>query len=523
MALVADFTKKDSKQHIVEGIAASSNLDRDKQIIDENFLKNNYKQWAEKYGNIRYLHQPRVVGKVLTCSDWDPVQKGFYITAKISDPDAWRQIEDGELNGFSIGIKNPVIVHDPQADRGRLIDGEVIETSIVDIPASYQADFQVIKSPVVATFDAELKEWKTVDQNDVIVAMLNDDDIDWINAMVDGFGIDDDDTAQFAKRYYSQKERNSMSEEDFAGPHRSFPIKDQEDVDNAARLIGHAKDPDAVKRRIIEIARRKGLKIPEAWKENANKTLDTSSGLQPYNLDGDDKKEEKTTVADENTPQVTSADSTKAAVDELRNVMEGMQTQLSEIRGVVEAMANQVDKDRDGDNDNLVRPEAQAANEIVEEPGKPVDSTGTNAPNAVEEANNDPLGLKNAIIEEVTKSVLAIMDEKFNTVTKSTVIDTDNIKGMIAGLQKSANELGEKLSQFNERLEVVENTAQPPKGITTTAVEKFANADTPDKTDESNLYAEAVKTVSAKYPNLSPALRKQRIDEEFAKLTGGNK
>ncbi len=46
---------------------------------------------------------------------------------------------------------------------------------------------------------------------------------------------------------------------------RRFPILDQNDVDSAAHLIGKASNPDAVKRRIIAIARRKGLSIPKAW------------------------------------------------------------------------------------------------------------------------------------------------------------------------------------------------------------------------------------------------------------------
>jgi hypothetical protein len=69
------------------------------------------------------------------------------------------------------------------------------------------------------------------------------------------------------RRYYSQKERESMDEEDFAGPHRSFPIKTQADVHNAARLIGHADNPDAVKAKIKAIAKRKGFSLPKEWQD----------------------------------------------------------------------------------------------------------------------------------------------------------------------------------------------------------------------------------------------------------------
>lgn len=62
-----------------------------------------------------------------------------------------------------------------------------------------------------------------------------------------------------------QSERDKMDASDFAGPDESFPIKTQADVDAAKSLIGKAKDPDAVKAKIIAIAKRKGLTIPKAW------------------------------------------------------------------------------------------------------------------------------------------------------------------------------------------------------------------------------------------------------------------
>lgn len=69
------------------------------------------------------------------------------------------------------------------------------------------------------------------------------------------------------QRSISQKERDALPDSDFAGPHESFPIRNQHDVDSAAKLIGHADDPEAVKRKIIEIAKRKGLSLPESWQD----------------------------------------------------------------------------------------------------------------------------------------------------------------------------------------------------------------------------------------------------------------
>jgi predicted outer membrane protein len=74
------------------------------------------------------------------------------------------------------------------------------------------------------------------------------------------------------ERYYSDKDRAKMPDSDFAGPHSSFPVRTQQDVFNAARLVGHADDPAAVKAAIIRIAKRKRFKLPDAWQEEEKPT-----------------------------------------------------------------------------------------------------------------------------------------------------------------------------------------------------------------------------------------------------------
>jgi len=68
-------------------------------------------------------------------------------------------------------------------------------------------------------------------------------------------------------RSLPQAERDKIADEDFAGPHHSFPIDTQAHLDAAAHLIGHADDPEALKKKAIAIARRKGLTLPKAWQE----------------------------------------------------------------------------------------------------------------------------------------------------------------------------------------------------------------------------------------------------------------
>lgn len=70
-----------------------------------------------------------------------------------------------------------------------------------------------------------------------------------------------------APGHYTKSDRESIPDEDFAGPHKSYPIVTQADVHDAAGLIGHADDPASVKARIKTIARRKGFALPAAWEQ----------------------------------------------------------------------------------------------------------------------------------------------------------------------------------------------------------------------------------------------------------------
>ena len=89
----------------------------------------------------------------------------------------------------------------------------------------------------------------------------------------------------------SAEERAQIPEDDFAGPHRSFPIRNQQDVEGAARLIGHAEDPDAVKAKIRAIAKRKGLTLPTSWTDDHDPDINPAPvDPRPLCADPDERK-----------------------------------------------------------------------------------------------------------------------------------------------------------------------------------------------------------------------------------------
>jgi hypothetical protein len=70
-----------------------------------------------------------------------------------------------------------------------------------------------------------------------------------------------------AARDFSEKERKQAADKGQARSDGSFPIKNAQDLKNAIRLAGNAKDPAAAKRHIISRAKALGLTslLPDTW------------------------------------------------------------------------------------------------------------------------------------------------------------------------------------------------------------------------------------------------------------------
>lgn len=85
----------------------------------------------------------------------------------------------------------------------------------------------------------------------------------------------------------TQAQRDKLRDADFGDPkNREYPILDQDDVDSAAHLIGDAEDPPAVKKRVVAIARRKGLTPPDAWTSGGSESKFTFS-VTRFSEDGE--------------------------------------------------------------------------------------------------------------------------------------------------------------------------------------------------------------------------------------------
>ena len=127
----------------VYGKATDDSVDIDQQICDGDWLDRAMPAWFKSGGNIREQHSNIAAG---VAKEYELKRDGHYITALVVDPVSVKKVETGVLKGFSIGIKNPRVTRDKVAANGRIVDGQIVEVSLVDRPANPNCQLLLAKS-----------------------------------------------------------------------------------------------------------------------------------------------------------------------------------------------------------------------------------------------------------------------------------------------------------------------------------------------------------------------------------------
>ena len=144
------FSKVDKERRIVSGFATLDNVDRQSDIVT---AEASVKAFSKFRGNIREMHQPLAVGKMVSFKEdkyFDPESKkfysGVYVSAYVSKgaQDTWEKVLDGTLSGFSIGgrMNKYEDAYDEKMDAPiRIIkEYDLMELSLVDTPANQFAN-----------------------------------------------------------------------------------------------------------------------------------------------------------------------------------------------------------------------------------------------------------------------------------------------------------------------------------------------------------------------------------------------
>jgi hypothetical protein len=127
----------------VYGKATDDSIDIDQQICDGEWLKRAMPAWFKSGGNIREQHSNIAAG---VAKEYEAKADGHYIGVLVVDPVSVKKVDAGVLKGFSVGIKNPRVVRDSKAANGRIVDGQIVEVSLVDRPANPNCQLVLAKS-----------------------------------------------------------------------------------------------------------------------------------------------------------------------------------------------------------------------------------------------------------------------------------------------------------------------------------------------------------------------------------------
>lgn len=284
----------------VYGKATDGSVDSDEQIVDTDWSPKAIADWLASGANVRVQHNaqrdPAGVGvEVNTGSDG-----ATWVKSLVVEPTAKTLVRHKALRAYSVGIARPKIVRDAVARGGRIVDGEIVEISLVDRPANKNCGIELVKADKDG--NAEFTG-KVFGDGDVLTKAAKDEDTVTIPASTTF--TPGDLMKLLEHRRVAEKrqmdpsvgggvDRDKLPAKDFAGRDRSFPIVTPGDVSDAVSSIGRAGSSnyssDKLKRNIIRIARRKGdafvAELPESWKKELGlKTedgVDAEKGDKPF-------------------------------------------------------------------------------------------------------------------------------------------------------------------------------------------------------------------------------------------------
>jgi hypothetical protein len=191
LRLSMPLTKVDKERRIVSGFASLDNVDKQDDIVT---AEASMSAFAKFRGNIREMHQPVAVGKMVDFKEdkyFDPETKKFYkgvfVSAYVSKgaQDTWEKVLDGTLTGFSIGgrMNKWDDAYDEKADKTiRVIkEYDLVELSLVDSPANQFANIvsvEKVDGVDVIKGDSTVLENVFYDkENGIVIASENESEL----------------------------------------------------------------------------------------------------------------------------------------------------------------------------------------------------------------------------------------------------------------------------------------------------------------------------------------------------------
>jgi hypothetical protein len=357
------FSKVDKERRIVSGFATLDNIDKQLDIVT---TEASLKAFAKFRGNIREMHEPLAVGKMVSFKEekyFDPETKkfysGVYVSAYVSKgaQATWEKVLDGTLSGFSIGGKMNKWddAYDDKVNKSiRIIkDYDLVELSLVDNPANQFANIMsiekvdgvdVVKGDIVNT-EIENVFWD--DENGIVTLSKDDSHISPIsgNPMKNIGFVETTDTekAEMIKFLVDSAKGINLSkmnkEEDPMTETTESIVEKSEDVGEDSQVAPEAETTaeDVVKADEAEVAKAENMEEEKSYDEEKSEEETKSD-----DMDEDEMKAEKSDVSEasvEAAEEVSKSDDVTAAVAELKD---GIASAFSDLSAVVKSLNDEI-------------------------------------------------------------------------------------------------------------------------------------------------------------------------------------
>ncbi len=355
LRLSMPFSKVDQERRIVSGFATLDNVDKQSDIVT---TEASLKAFQKFRGNIREMHQPTAVGKMVSFKEdryFDPQSKkfysGVYVSAYVSKgaQDTWEKVLDGTLSGFSIGGKMNKWddAYDSKADMQiRVIkDYDLVELSLVDNPANQFANIlsiekvdgvDVIKGEQFAT---ELENVFFDSESGLVLLSNNDNEISPISGQpLENIGFveknDSEKTDMIKFLVDSAKGINTSKIMKEASPmNETTENVVEETVEKSDDVVAEtqvAPEADAEANSVVKSDSAKDEESPKAEKMD-DEEKEEEDDSYPKKGDGEAKKSDES--------EVTKSDEMIEAVAEIKD---GLASAFSDLASTIKSLGDQV-------------------------------------------------------------------------------------------------------------------------------------------------------------------------------------
>ena len=351
LRLSMPFSKVDQERRIVSGFATLDNVDRQNDIVTSEASMKAFKKFR---GNIREMHQPSAVGKMVDFKEdkyFDPETKkfyrGVYVSAYVSKgaQDAWEKVLDGTYTGFSIGGK--MLKWDDGYDENvdnkiRVIkEYDLIELSLVDSPANQFASILSVEKvdgvDVVTGIDADTVLENVFWDSDSDLVVLSEKETEFSpvsGEVMENIGFvekADADKADMVKFLIdSAKGINAIEITKEVSPMTDATEELVEKSDETVEEVEVAPEADAE------------TEVAETEKADADADVIKSDEVAEEAVDVEAAVEVEAEAADEvvEVEEVSKSDTTENVVSEIQNTITSAFSDLAE---TVKALHEQVD------------------------------------------------------------------------------------------------------------------------------------------------------------------------------------